>query len=822
MKQLLISIFLFLTFVVGLAQEQRPSSMSGTYWQALPHSSTLTHTVGGIYLCFDDSLVYKILIAPTSKTFIPLSQHTYVQGEKAVLVNGCVGRFHTPDSLFLFKVEKDSLVDRYVRIEESEFNSLLEDAESFQSIHYNSMMNHILMSQDTRYVINEEAGTLAKNLDQIPTARLKECETLVIAGPLNGNDIIVLYAYLSTPCDYPNIKTLDLSKAWVITDTVPGIRFGVNYSHDGFVKEEGIRYQEPFSKHCDGFDNYGKELVEVVQNEYGYLFEIVPDSIYYRCDASVEGHIMRYSMEQFSHIEHLLLPINTTHIDFAALAYCDNLQEITLPRSVKANRSAAFAHCTNLRVVRVADNSDLLKSQNFMPNPEDADNPFFGCSKDLKIETYPSVPPMVTFRIHGKTQLSKIRVFDQYRVCPLPEIVVDKGDLNRTFSAEITAPRHALITLGYQNMSVIAEEGADLKVDITKQRVEGGPLNDLYNKKVVEIKEYAQKISETEFLIQKAYSADSIRNLKRRKEYYQSRISNSIVDACRELSFSPIAPYLLFSSMYALTPIQELIMLSLMSDENAANPAIRNLWRWARERSLADNIDWKHWADTAQMKKVKVERAGTLHTLFDSTFVSNIHHRLYISGPMNQADFRWLRQFIRDNRIHALDLSEVETTMIPDSAFCFNSSIQYVNLPKGVRTIGACAFFDSNQLQEVVFPECLTTIKEKAFDHCGHLYHINLPPALQTIEYHGFYYCTNLKEVYLPAQLQKLGAFAFGKCENLRYINIPASTTSIGPSVLINCPEVQVVVHPDNPNFISVENQIVGRTEADRKQLFQY
>lgn len=814
MKHLLFSLLSCLLLTDSLqAQETISIPLKNTDWRILPHANVIS--VGGRYMHFDDSLAYQTLYAPKSNIKHRLSHHTYVQSDKAILLNGCIGKFHTQDTIYLTNVETDSLTDIFVRVDRSEIDSLEAMTQPFESLVFNFMMQTINMDDYTHHIINEEAGSLGMQLIETSALSLKQCEKIVIAGPLNGDDIAMLYHFFGSNCTFPNIKTLDLSKAWVVSDTVPWSYFKVNFTHDSFLKENGIRYREPASYHCE---HAITDSIEVVLNDYGYLYEEIPDSLYFRRDTSLKGHIMRYSLESLPYIEHLLLPINTTHIDYAALAYCENLQEITLPRSVRFVRAVAFAHCKKMHTVHISDDSPLLKSDKFLPNPDNTDNPFFGCSSDLKLETYPSVPPMVTFHIHGKTRLNKVRIFDQYRVCPVSEAEVKNGE----FSAEVTAPKHALVTVGNGNMAIIAEEGADLWVDIDNHRVKGGPLNDLYDEKLNQINKWCKDVRRTEVRIQSEWREDSITALRSLKEYYQNQIGASIIDASRKYSSWPIAPYLLFACHERLTPNQQLVMLITMNHENASNPAIRNGWRRIRERYQQEEIDWDNWADATRMKMVKVHVAGKLSSCIDSTFVKDINKRLSISGKLNEEDFRWLNEFIKKNDIRALDLSQVKISSIPDNAFSFNNTLRYICLPKQVRTIGIKAFFDCGRLKQIILPEQLNTIGEMAFSHCAQLYHIDLPASLRTIEDRGFNYCLNLKQVDLPDGLQTLGEYVFAECEYLERIRIPASVSNIGIYALKDCPEVEVRIDPNNLSYYCVNNQIVGKTQIAREQLHQY
>ena len=62
-----------------------------------------------------------------------------------------------------------------------------------------------------------------------------------------------------------------------------------------------------------------------------------------------------------------------------------------------------------------------------------------------------------------------------------------------------------------------------------------------------------------------------------------------------------------------------------------------------------------------------------------------------------------------------------------------------------VREIGAGAFQHCSTLQSVELPAWLDTIGDEAFSYCSSLHSIELPEGLATIGDGAFYWCSSLK-----------------------------------------------------------------------------
>ncbi len=110
--------------------------------------------------------------------------------------------------------------------------------------------------------------------------------------------------------------------------------------------------------------------------------------------------------------------------------------------------------------------------------------------------------------------------------------------------------------------------------------------------------------------------------------------------------------------------------------------------------------------------------------------------------------------------------------------YFFQNGEDYLEIPYGVKTIGAYAFSESD-IRHVDIPESVTEIGHCAFSHCMNLRHIYLPRSIIEIGTSAFYWCKKLVEVDFHEGLETIGLDAFFSCENLGDIKIPDTVREI-------------------------------------------
>ena len=84
-----------------------------------------------------------------------------------------------------------------------------------------------------------------------------------------------------------------------------------------------------------------------------------------------------------------------------------------------------------------------------------------------------------------------------------------------------------------------------------------------------------------------------------------------------------------------------------------------------------------------------------------------------------------------------------------------------VNVPVGVKRIGAGAFENCDDLTEIFLPESVTEIGYSAFASCSRLESVTLPKSLTDISYDAFNGCGSLSDIAVPSSVAYIGENAF-------------------------------------------------------------
>lgn len=93
-----------------------------------------------------------------------------------------------------------------------------------------------------------------------------------------------------------------------------------------------------------------------------------------------------------------------------------------------------------------------------------------------------------------------------------------------------------------------------------------------------------------------------------------------------------------------------------------------------------------------------------------------------------------------------------------------------VNIPPGVKIIGAETFCGNSTLESVTIPEGVTTIGYAAFKDCSSLKSVKIPDSVTKIEDSAFWGCSSLSYVSIGKGLYDLGSGTFSDCDSLMNI----------------------------------------------------
>ena len=146
------------------------------------------------------------------------------------------------------------------------------------------------------------------------------------------------------------------------------------------------------------------------------------------------------------------------------------------------------------------------------------------------------------------------------------------------------------------------------------------------------------------------------------------------------------------------------------------------------------------------------------------------------------------------NNVSNIELPD-SVVEISDYAFLRWSSLETINLPSSIQSIGREAFAKTN-IRNFIWPENITEIPSHTFWECENLENIELPDTITSIGNGAFSHCTNLRSIDLPNSLTQIDEYAFWT-SGLESIVIPENVSSIGSRAFEDCSELKTIELPD-------------------------
>lgn len=168
---------------------------------------------------------------------------------------------------------------------------------------------------------------------------------------------------------------------------------------------------------------------------------------------------------------------------------------------------------------------------------------------------------------------------------------------------------------------------------------------------------------------------------------------------------------------------------------------------------------------------IKLEAPGTLPDRIGSSKKYKITN-LKIVGEINGKDWRMIRDMAggpyvigssseqSSGKLSKLDLSEAIMVEDHENAYANNYSNLYVT---NRETIPDYIFDDCSSLQEINFPSYIKSIGKEAFCKSS-LTSVSIPSSVTEIGYYAFSGCRSLTSVNIPSSVTEIGNGAFGDC----------------------------------------------------------
>lgn len=153
----------------------------------------------------------------------------------------------------------------------------------------------------------------------------------------------------------------------------------------------------------------------------------------------------------------------------------------------------------------------------------------------------------------------------------------------------------------------------------------------------------------------------------------------------------------------------------------------------------------------------------------------------------------------------------------------------HIVVPKDVKEIGECAFYDCKTLSSVVIQNGVSRIGKQAFRNCVALQKMHIPASVDEMINNPFECCPNLKELtvspnnkryksendciiekatnilicgcqasVIPDGVKVIGSSAFYGCHNSENVNIPDGVREIGEMAFANCRSLKKLSIPNS------------------------
>ncbi len=140
-------------------------------------------------------------------------------------------------------------------------------------------------------------------------------------------------------------------------------------------------------------------------------------------------------------------------------------------------------------------------------------------------------------------------------------------------------------------------------------------------------------------------------------------------------------------------------------------------------------------------------------------------------------------------------------TKIGDYAFYSCGSIEGIEIPSTVASIGRCAFY-ATYVNKITIPKGVTVLEDGTFSDCYKLSSVTLPEGITSIGEYCFMSCDDLTSITLPSTLKTIGNQAFDSCTGFTTINLPAGVTHIGDRAFDGCTGLTNIKIPNSVTYI--------------------
>ena len=159
------------------------------------------------------------------------------------------------------------------------------------------------------------------------------------------------------------------------------------------------------------------------------------------------------------------------------------------------------------------------------------------------------------------------------------------------------------------------------------------------------------------------------------------------------------------------------------------------------------------------------------------------------------------RRALADAPINQLVLPD-SVTEIGYEAFAGCDALQFVRLPKELKSVEPGIFRGCLSLEKIEMSDTIKAFSESMFECCASLKDIPFRNGILELPRNVFSECVSIESATLPPSVAVIRSGAFGYCDNLETVVLPAGLKLIEDDAFRNCPSLSHIrFADDNPAF---------------------
>ena len=489
-----------------------------------------------------------------------------------------------------------------------------------------------------------------------------------------------------------------------------------------------------------------------------------------------------WAFHECSNLESITIPKNSklTNIGDAAFYYCSSLTEISIPKSVNEIGAIAFAYCSSLVSITIPEGITEIKSG--------ADGAFANCRSLTEINIPESVTTIGGWAFQNCNSLTEINI---------PGGVTDIGENAFYGCNNLTS-----IVVDEDNTVYDSRNNCNAIIETVSNTLIEGCSSTVIPMSVTGIGEnaFSGRNSLTSITIPASVN----------------EIGSSAFSSCNNLTIINLPEGVTSIGDYAFAYCNSLATVVLpkgvehIGYEAFANcPELTDVYCNAESfpSTAVDAFDGSYpeyatlhvpaVALNAYQTTAPWSSFGTIVSLSPSTAkveISGIWYNLVSKTKQAEVTFKGYNYS---------DCYDEYSGSITIPATVTHNGVEY-----SVTSIGDYAFFNNNYLTDVTIPKGVTSIGDCAFQYCSDVFTaVIIPESVTSIGYQAFFNCNGLTTITLPEGVVCIGDDAFSGCHNLVSITFPKSVMSIGKNVLSCCPFLtSITVNKGNMVYDSRES----------------